>query len=262
MAGINLAFSCPPSHPLIKLSSVVSDLEAVVGAMERAQVALRLHVHVLQLCLVLQVRRVQLRQAVVANSVSEIVQSQVVNFELVALSREAKVLRSRNMIELSVMTGGHRLETIAEEVSIELHQQAYEGQIIRWNLLLELSVVGIAIRWIACRLQHRVEAINADQSLELVRVVALIKQLSKGICGNFWIVGAHLSNFNELLWVGKLVTQPVVHCIVLVLVPQELVLEQMLLPMVGPTLANFIPFSRIWLWLVVSHTRDVIHAVV
>ena len=136
--------------------------------MERAQVALRLHVHVLQLCLVLQVRRVQLRQAVVANSVSEVVQSQVVNFELVALSREAKVLRSRNMIELSVMTGGHRLETIAEEVSIELHQQAYEGQIIRWNLLLELSVVGIAIRWIACRLQHRVEAINADQSLELV----------------------------------------------------------------------------------------------
>lgn len=54
---------------------------------------------------------------------------------------------------------------------------------VRWDTLLELALVGVSERWVFTRLHPRVDTIDTDESLELVRVVALVEKLSKGISG-------------------------------------------------------------------------------
>ena len=92
--------------------------------MECAQVSLALHVHVLHLPLGVISGWEQSCVAVVTHRMPEVIQGQVVDFESVALCAEAQLVRCRDVVELSVVAGCHGLEAIAEEVAIELHQEA------------------------------------------------------------------------------------------------------------------------------------------
>lgn len=82
---------------------------------------------------------------------------------------------------------------------------------MRWNSLLEFAIVGVTERWVVTGLHPRVDTINADESLELVRVVALVEELSEGISGHLFIVCPHLGNLDEFLGVSKLVAKSVPH---------------------------------------------------
>lgn len=199
--------------------------------MERTQVALTLHVHVLhQPFLVVNVWLLAC-VPVVSHRVSEVVKRQIVDLERVTLRHvESELAGIRDVIELSVVAGCHCLEAIPAEVPIELVQKAHEGQVMRWDLLAVLAGVIVAEGGVEGRLEPLVNVVDADQRLEVVRVVTLVKQLSEGIRGKFWVSCAHLSDFNEFLRVAQLVTEPVVHAFILFLEVLDLGIHQELLP--------------------------------
>ena len=172
LSRFNFEFACV----LIRSScSVRSRLEGVVGAMECAQVALAFHIHVLhQPFLVVNVRLLAC-VPVVPHRVSEIVQSQIVDLEGVTLGHvESKLVGAGDMIELSIMAGSHSLETIPAIVPVELIEKTNEGQVMGWNLLIVLASVIVAEGRVEGGLEPLVNVINTDQSLEIVRVVALM----------------------------------------------------------------------------------------
>ena len=110
------------------------------------------------------------------------------------------------MVELAVMRGGHGLEAITDVLTIELHDQAHKGEIVRWNALLPFTDVSVTEGWVVRGLHESVDTINTDKSLELVRVVALIQKLSERVGSENLVICTSLGDLDELLRVGELVT--------------------------------------------------------
>ena len=128
-------------------------------------------------------------------------------------------------------------------------------------MLLELALVSVAIR-VVVRWDHPVvHAVNAHHRLKLVSVVDLVEQLAINVCGQDRVVCASFSDLYQFDRVSEFVAQSEFHGFVLLLVPLNFMLEQLLLPVVRPSLANFVPCSRARLWLVVSATCNVIKTI-
>ena len=193
---------------------------------------------------------------------AEVVQSQVLHLHVIAFRAEAELVWRRDVVKLTVVAGGHGFKAVANEVSIELHKQADEGQVIGWNILFKLPLVGIAEGWVERGLQPRVNTIDAHHCLELIRIVALIEELSVSVRGNLRVFGASLRNFYELGRVTKLITEAVLHGVVTFLIPLDLMVEQLALPVVVPSLSCFIPDARARLRLIITNTSDIILAIV
>lgn len=166
------------------------------------------------------------------------------------------------MVELAVVARCHRLEPIPQVVSVEVHEQANEGDIMRWNVLLQVASVGVSERRVVRRDKPLVNTIDADHCLELVTVVALVEEFGESVCGDLGVVHSHLGNFDKFFGITQLITQPIVHGVVLLLVEGDLVFVEVLLPSVVPSFADWVPEARTWLRLVVSHPRNVILAIV
>lgn len=129
---------------------------------------------------------------------AEVIKSQILDLHRVALRAETELLWRCDVVELAVVARGHRFEAIADEVSIELHQKAHQSYVVGRDVLPHVAVVGVAVGRVLRRLQPRVDAINAEHRLELVRIVALVQQLAEGVRGEHGVLGASLGNFNEL----------------------------------------------------------------
>lgn len=129
------------------------------------------------------------------------------------------------------------------------------------DVLLQIPVVSVAERGVVGRLQPLANAIDADKGLELVSGVTLVEKLSEGIGRELGLLDAHLSDLNQLLGVWQLVTKSVLHSFVKLLVVQDLVLEKVLLPAIGPTFASFVPNARAGLRLAILDTRDIVAAI-
>ena len=136
--------------------------------MERAQITLALHVHIFQPPFLDKHVGNQSSVAIIAQRVSKVVESQILDLNLVAMGVETELLRRGKMVELSVMACGYSLKTISDEMAIKMLEQTHKSQIIRRDLLLHVSEVSVAERWIFGRLEERVDSIYADKSLELV----------------------------------------------------------------------------------------------
>ena len=153
------------------------------GAVESSQVALALHVHVLHAPLHVVRVRVQLRVPVVPHGVSEVVKSQAFYLHIVALRHESELTWLRRVVKVAIVAGSHGLEAIADEVSIEVVQQANQSQMIRRNELLQVSLVRVPVRVVLGWNHPLVNAVHTHHRLELVSVIDLIKQLTECICG-------------------------------------------------------------------------------
>ncbi len=94
-----------------------------MGAQERAQISLTLHVHILELPLLNVLVRNESSVAEVANSVSEIIESHVFNLNFVALGAETEFFWRSNMVELPVVACSDGLKAIANKVAIELLEE-------------------------------------------------------------------------------------------------------------------------------------------
>lgn len=129
------------------------------------------------------------------------------------------------------------------------------------DVLLQIPVVSVAERGVVGRLQPLANAIDADKGLELVSGVTLVEKLSEGIGRELGLLDAHLSDLNQLLGVWQLVTKSVLHSFVKLLVVQDLVLEKVLLPAIGPAFASFVPNTRAGLRLAILDTRDIVAAI-
>ena len=79
---------------------------------------------------------------------TEIIQGQVFDLHGVALRAETELLRRRNVIELAVVARCHSLEAITKEVTVKLHEEARQGQVVGWDMLLEFPLVGVAVGWV------------------------------------------------------------------------------------------------------------------
>ena len=90
-----------------------------MGALERAQISLTFHVHILKFPLLNVLIRNESSVAKVADCVSKIIESHVLDLDFVALCAETKFFRRGNMVELPVMACSNSLEAITNEVAIK-----------------------------------------------------------------------------------------------------------------------------------------------
>ena len=132
---------------------------------------------------------------------------------------------------------------------------------MRRYALLELAVVCVTEGRILRGLQPSVDAINADHRLELVRGIALVQELGERVNGDLRVVDTRLCDLNEFLRVAQLVTQPVIHGFIPLLIVLNFVFEKLILPGVTPRLPKLVPDTWAGLRLVISNSRDVVAAV-
>ena len=113
--------------------------------MERSEVTLAFHIHVFHFPLDIELITCQPCVRVEPHGVSEVIQGQIFDLESVAFClRHAKLIRRRNVIELSQMTCGHRFIAISQEMPIEVHEETDEGQVVRRDHVLVLARVFVA----------------------------------------------------------------------------------------------------------------------
>ena len=142
--------------------------------MERAQIALALHVHVFQLPLDVIRAGQHSCVAVEAHGTSEVIQPQIFNFHSITIRGEAQLIGRCDVVKLAIVARGHRLKAVTNIVAIEVHQKTHKSYVVGWNMLLKIAVIRIAERWIQGWLQPLVDAVHTHKGLELVRVVTLI----------------------------------------------------------------------------------------
>lgn len=169
--------------------------------MECAQVTLALHEHVFHLPLHVVYGGHHFCVAVVAHSVSEVIQQYSFHFHRIPISAEAQIFWRGNVVKLAIVASGHCLKPIANIMAIEIHQKTNKSYVVGRNTLFHIAIVRVAERWVLRWLQPLVDAVHAHKGLELVRVITLIEQLGESVSCNFGIFYSKLGNLDELFWV-------------------------------------------------------------
>ena len=132
------------------LGSTVQRVDSRVGwlisplvHMVFAQIALTLHKVCLKLPFLCVWGWIEVSHLIVCHCISKVIKFQVL-YSSVVPRIVANMLRLGNMVEHSIVRCGHDLHSIPHKVSIELHQQTTQGQVMWRYVALELAVVCIS----------------------------------------------------------------------------------------------------------------------
>ena len=117
--------------------------------------------------------RVHAREGIVDHGFAEVIQGQVGDSCMVAWE-VANLLRFHHVIEHPVVRCGHQFDSIVNEVAIKFHQESYQSQMMRRDVILQFRVVGVSERWVVGWLEPSVDAIDTNQSLVLIALVKLL----------------------------------------------------------------------------------------
>lgn len=140
---------------------------------------------------------------------TELVKRQVRDLVLVA-SEPVHHLRSHHVVESLPMRCRHVLHTLAQEVTVELEEEADERNVLRWNKALERRVVGVPETRILRRVEPRVVAVQSDEHVVLVLVVYLIKDFCDRVGGEVLIRKSNVDEVDHLLGLGAFVSKSVI----------------------------------------------------
>lgn len=161
---------------------------------------------------------------------------------LVALE-ETELVPRGSVIMLVMVRGGHELHSVSDKVTVEANEQSHERQVVRRNVSLQASVVFVSKRNEFGRLVPGVQVVNSNQSLIFVSLVELLKTLSQRTSSQIRVCNSIITDFDHFLRVSKTITESVIHSLVFGLVSLHLRVEQVELPVVGPSLALGVPHS-------------------
>lgn len=152
----------------------------------------------------------------VGEHVTEVVEGKPIDPMFIA-SEPINLLGLQIMIEHVVVVSGNKLDSLSPHMSIELHENANQGQVIGWNVSSCLVVVDVPERVVGRRSQPVVVAVQGCEGLNFVRVAKLLDYLGDGAGGEVAVGLTYASNVNELLGVRALVGNAVVEHFVAVI---------------------------------------------
>jgi len=165
--------------------SVVHALVPIEGLVEGPPVALGLHEPGLDLPL-LEVVGHPICQVVVGAHVAEVIELHILHSRVVAVW-ERDVLRRTQMLILLVMGCGHKLETVSHKVAVELHKHTDQSKVVGRDVTFRAAIALIPEREVVRGLQPVIKAINSKESVELVRAIELLKELSETTGCQIWV---------------------------------------------------------------------------
>jgi hypothetical protein len=144
----------------------VNALVPVEGLLEGPPVTLGLHVPGLGLPLLEEVRH-PLCEVVVVHHISKVIKGKILDLSMIPVG-EANHIGCAQVPVLSVMSCSHCLETVADLMTIKLHQHPHQGDVLGRNVTTEAGVRIVTERHVVRGLQPIVESIDSQQGVELV----------------------------------------------------------------------------------------------
>lgn len=165
------------------------------------------------------------------------------------------------MVELVFVGRRTNFDAVADKVSVKTNKKTTQCQVVRWDASVEVTLVLVAERAEDRRHQPRVVIIDRDEHLDAVLLVQLLHYLCNRVRCEIGPGQASVHDVHEGLRVGQSVTQAVLHRFVVRFESLLFNIEELLLPIVGPRLASFIPVARAGLRVAILPARHVHFAI-
>lgn len=148
------------------------------------------------------------------------------------------------MVELVLVGGRAQLDAVADEVPVKFDEQTAQGQVVWRDATVEVSLVLVAEGQEAGRHHPRVVVVDSDQNLDAVLLVQLLHNLCDSVRGQVRSLDTCVHDVQDSLGVFQCVTQTVLHRLVVGFKGLHLSIKKLVLPVVRPGLAFFVPVAR------------------
>ncbi len=167
----------------------------------------------------------------------------------------------RDVVVLVSMWSREQLHSVPHKVTIKTHEQTTHSKIVRRNKAAESAIVCVAEWRVARRLVPSVEAIASNQSLVLVSVVKLLQDFSYTVSCQNWVFNSEVADIHHSSRLRQLLSQAVIHHFKPCVDALHLNVEQLVFPLIRPSLAFWVPCSWTGLRISVFNTGNVVLAI-